>query len=415
MGLTSLQPLRHRSFALALSSNFVSSIGGWMQSVALGVYLQTTTHNAVWLGLVTLSGWAPAIVASPLGGVWADRFRRQRLIQVSNVIMASCAIVLAVALALHHLSPWLAVAMALVEGFSGQASWASWNSLLRDLVEPSDVVSAVSLSSAQFNLGRIIGPVVAGVLLTAGSPVWCFAANAASFVLVVIVFAFVRSRPREERVTHASMWRATRHAARVAWTVPGSRNAIIAVGIVAFFASPFITLVPTMAIEILHGHAGATSTLVTAQGVGAVAAAFLLPSVARRTSRVAVIRGSLACLVAGLVVYGAAPTVAVAAGALVLVGAAYLGCLTQFNSSVQLSAPTSERSRILSLYTLSLSVWYPVGALLQSALVRVIGLRTVTEVATAALAVTLVLVRWRWPTALHALGGHEPAERTTDA
>jgi hypothetical protein len=92
-----------------------------------------------------------------------------------------------------------------------------------------------------------------------------------------------------------------------------------------------------------------------------------------------------------------------------------LGCLTQFNSSVQLSAPTSERSRILSLYTLSLSVWYPVGALLQSALVRVIGLRTVTEVATAALAVTLVLVRWRWPTALHALGGHEPAERTTDA
>jgi predicted MFS family arabinose efflux permease len=364
-----------------------------MQSVALGVYLQTTTHNALWLGLVTLAAWMPALVASPLGGVWADRYQRQRLIQINNIVMALCAITLTVALLRHHLAPWLAVVLAFVEGFSSQASWSSWNALLRDLVEPQDVVAAVSLSSAQFNLGRILGPIVAGVVLATGSAAWCFGLNAASFVVVVVVFSFVRSRPREYVPQAVGLWREITHAARVAWSIAGTRRAIVSVGIVAFLVSPFITLVPTMAIEVLHGHAAATSTLVTAQGVGAVLAAFVLPSVARRWSRVVVVRGSFGGLVLGLGVYALAPTVAVAAAALVVIGGAYLGCLTQFNSSVQLTAPAAERSRILSLYTLSLSVFYPLGAVLQSALVRPLGLRTVTLVATGVLGLVLVVLR----------------------
>jgi len=378
MGPASLQPLRHRSFALSLTSSFVSSIGGWMQTVAMGVYIQSTTHNAAWLGLITLAAWTPAIVASPLGGVLADRYPRQRLIQINNVVMALCATVLMVAVLLGRLSPWLAVAMAFLEGFSSQTSWSSWNSLLRDLVEPEDVVAAVSLSSAQFNLGRIIGPVFAGLLLAAGSPAWCFGFNAASFAFVVIVFTFVRSRPRDVVATRASVWRETVEGAREAWRTPGSRNAIIAVGVVAMTASPFITLIPTMAIEIYHRKALGTSALVTAQGVGAVLAAFVLPSVSRATSRAAVVRGSLVCLALSLVAYGLAPNLVLATAAMVVVGASYLGALTQFNTSVQLTAPAHARSRILALYTMSLSLAYPVGAVVQSALVKPLGLRPVT-------------------------------------
>jgi MFS family permease len=117
MASASFAPLRHRSFALALGSNFISSTGTWMQSVALGVYLTVTTHNAIWLGLLTVAAWLPALIGSPLGGIMADRYSRQRWIQFNNLIMATTASALAVAELTHHLSAPLACYLAVAEGF----------------------------------------------------------------------------------------------------------------------------------------------------------------------------------------------------------------------------------------------------------------------------------------------------------
>lgn len=134
-----------------------------MQSVAMGVYLQTTTHNPTWLGLVTMGAWLPSLIASPIGGALADRRRRQLIIQVCNLAMAAGATALAVLVLLDRLNPTVAVLLAIVEGFASAASWASWQSLLRDLVSADEVMAAVSLSSAQFNLGRVLGPLLAGI------------------------------------------------------------------------------------------------------------------------------------------------------------------------------------------------------------------------------------------------------------
>ena len=204
MASASFAPLRHRSFALALGSNFISSTGTWMQSVALGVYLTVTTHNAVWLGLLTVAAWLPALIGSPLGGVMADRYSRQRWIQGNNLVMAGTASALAVAELTHHLSAPLACYLAIAEGLCGSASWAAWQSLLRDLVDKDEVLVAVSLGSAQFNLGRIIWPVFAALALALGSPGWCFVANALSFIMVVVAFSFVRTPPRPRRVRRAT-------------------------------------------------------------------------------------------------------------------------------------------------------------------------------------------------------------------
>ena len=283
MASASFAPLRHRSFALALGSNFISSTGTWMQSVALGVYLTVTTHNAIWLGLLTVAAWLPALIGSPLGGIMADRYSRQRWIQFNNLIMATTATALAVAELTHHLSAPLACYLAVAEGFCSSASWAAWQSLLPDLVAEGEVLAAVSLGSAQFNLGRIIGPVLAAFTLAIGSPGWCFVANAVSFIVVVIAFSFVHSPARPRVADRLRVLGDTLVGMRAAWSSRGCRNAIIGVGIVAFFISPFITLVPAMAIDVLHSGKVGTSWLVTAQGVGAVIGALTLPALARRT------------------------------------------------------------------------------------------------------------------------------------
>ena len=392
MASASFAPLRHRSFTLALTSSFVSSIGTWMQTVALGIYLTETTHDPLWLGLLTVAAWTPSIIGSPLGGVVADRWNRQHWIQANNLVMASTASTLAVLALTHHLDPHLIVVLAVVEGLASSSSWSAWQSLLPDLVERDEVLAAVSLSSAQFNLGRIIGPLFASVALTLGSYGVCFAVNAASFVFVVVTFSFVRSAPRPAIAAPVRPWGDLMVGARQAWRVKGCRYPILGIAAVALTLSPFIALVPAMAIEVLHsGKVGAT-WLVTAQGVGAVVGALTLPALARRTTRLFVLRSSLFTAVAAEALYGLAPDLGLALAALTVVGGAYVGVLTGLNTSVQLHAPVSERARILSLYTLSLSLAYPLGALVQASFARVYGVRTVTEVGAGALLVVLASV-----------------------
>jgi MFS family permease len=376
-----------------MTSSFVSSVGTWMQSVALGIFLTETTRNPLWLGLLTVSAWTPAIIGSPLGGVVADRWSRQRWIQLNNLVMACTASALALAALTHHLTPELACYLAVGEGLCSSASWAAWQSLLRDLVEPDEVLAAVSLSSAQFNLGRIIGPVLASVALVLGSVGLCFLVNAASFIFVLIVFSFVRTAPRPRPTARVRFFAETLAGARRAWSVKGCRKPILAIGIVAIVASPFISLVPAMAIITLHSGKIGTTWLVTAQGFGAVAAALALPVLAKRTSRVLALRGSIAALALSLLLYALAPTLILAIVAMVLVGGSYMGTLAGLNTSVQMHAPRAERSRILSLYTLSLSIFYPLGAFVQADLARSFGVRDVTLVSAIVMVAVMGAVR----------------------
>jgi MFS family permease len=376
-----------------MTSSFVSSVGTWMQSVALGIFLTETTRNPLWLGLLTVSAWTPAIIGSPIGGVVADRWSRQRWIQLNNFVMACTASALAVAALTHHLTPELACYLAIAEGLCSSASWAAWQSLLRDLVDADEVLAAVSLSSAQFNLGRIIGPVFASVALVLGSVGLCFLVNAASFIFVLIVFSFVRTAPRPKPTVRVRFFAETMAGARRAWSVKGCRNPILAIGAVAVVASPFISLVPAMAIITLHSGKIGTTWLVTAQGVGAVAAALALPVIAKRTSRVLALRGSIGALAVSLLLYALAPSLILAMAAMVLVGGSYMGTLAGLNTSVQMHAPLAERSRILSLYTLSLSIFYPLGAFVQADLARTFGVRDVTLVSAIVLAAVIGAVR----------------------
>ncbi len=206
------------------------------------------------------------------------------------------------------------------------------------------------------------------------------------------MFSFVRSPVREAVHSKVRLVAETITGAKVAWSVRGCRYPILGVATVAIIVSPFISLVSAMSILTLHAGKVGTAWLVTAQGIGAVIGALSLPGVAKRTSRLAVLRGSLCCMVVALALYALAPTLTFAALSLAVLGAAYVGTLTGLNTSVQLHAPLGERSRILALYTLSLSIFYPLGALVQSAFARTYGVRPVTLIAAGALGVTLLVV-----------------------
>jgi MFS family permease len=196
-------------------------------------------------------------------------------------------------------------------------------------------------------------------------------------VAALVVVRLPATRPHADG--GASMMRRIADGARVAAAEPGCRSAITLIGIVALIGSPFIALVPAMAIDGLGRGAGGYTLLLAAQGIGAVGAALVLAPMARVLGRRLVI-GALVAFPVAVVGYGLAPSLWSAAVAIFVVGACYIGVLTGLNTVVQRRAPAEFRGRVLGLYMMVLGIIYPVGAVVEGAVAHAVGIRVVTVV-----------------------------------
>jgi len=381
VALASLRPLRSRNFALIWSAALVSNVGSWMQTVALGILVYARTGQPAWTGLVAAAGFIPIGLLAPVGGALADRLDRRRWLIVTTVAEMGFAALLALLAATGHDPPGALVVLAFCGGASGAVGFPAYQAMVPDLVPPEDLLGAVSLSSAQFNLGRVIGPALAGLALLTHDYGLVFGINAASFGAVVVALALVRLPRPDVPSGDVGMVARIVAGARAARAEPGCRAAIGLIAFVAISASPFIALVPAMFASLHHGGVTlqvGTAILVTAQGVGAVTGALALPSLAERFGRRRMLETALFVLPVLLVVYGLAPNLWSSALAFLAVGAGYIAVLAGLNTVVQLRAPAEVRGRILSIYMMALGIVYPIGAVLQGWVANSTGVRSVT-------------------------------------
>lgn len=390
--LSALRPLQHRNFALIWSAALLSNVGSWMQTVAVGVFVTARTGQPGWTGLVAAAAFLPIGLLSPLGGVIADRLDRRVWLFVTTAgetAFASCLTVLA---ATGRATP--ATVTLLVFGGGAMAAIGSpaYQAMLPDLVPVGELGPAISLSSAQFNMGRVVGPALAGFAIITGGYSWAFAINAGSFFAVLIALCLVQLPGITRPAVPASLRQRLVEGGRATFANPATRLAVILISVVALTASPFIALVPAVALKAFASKATGTSVLVTAQGIGAVAGALALTPLVRRYGRRRLLLANLVAVCVFLSAYGLAPDLWLGALAILLVGAAYIGVLAGCNTIVQLYAPASLRGRMLGIYMMALGILYPIGALAQGAIADVVGIRTVTVGGAAVLLVLLASV-----------------------
>jgi MFS family permease len=378
LSLASLRPLRRREFALVWSAALVSNAGSWVQTVAVGVLVTALTGQARWTGLVAAAAFVPVGVLSPVGGAIADRVDRRRLLLGTTVGETLFAFLLAVLVGTGRATAGGVTLLVFGGGCMTALGFPAYQAILPDLVDREDLLAASSLSMAQFNLGRVVGPALAGLVLILGSYTWAFALNAASYGAVMVALLLVRLPPPAPSDEPPGLRARIVAGARAARAEPGCRTAILAIAIVALFLSPFIALIPAEALKLFGEKEAGTSVLITAQGVGAVVGALSLASLARRYGRRRVLVVNLLVVPVLLVGYAASPTLPVAAVALTAVGAGYVGLLSGLGTVVQLRAPAALRARVLSLYMVALGTVYPLGAVLQGSLADHLGLRVVT-------------------------------------
>ena len=408
----SVRPLRHRSYALLWSAGLVSNIGSWMQAVAVGALLISRTGQATWAVLVAAAAFLPIGLLAPFGGALADRIARRPVLVGGNLAAAAVAVVLAIEVSSGRGSPIVLVGLVAVQGSASAVIGPFQQAILPDLVPAEEFLPAIALNSAQFNLGRIAGPALAGATIAAFGYPLAFDANAVSFLAVVAALMFVRLAPPAGR-GHDSLLASLRQGFTVARTEPSCWSAVVTIAVVALIASPFIALVPAMAERLsgdgARGVASATGVLTTAQGVGAVAGALCLRLAARLGSG-RLLAGSLLVLPGALILYGSAQDLWWGAVALFAVGAIYISVLSGLSAVVQFHAPSAYRGRVLSFYLVALGVAYPVGSLLQGPIVDRIGIGWTTTGTALLLWLVLGLAAATLPAARRALLLPAPVE-----
>jgi MFS family permease len=245
-GISSLRPFRHRKFALLWSGGLVSIVGSWMQTVAVGALVAAETGSALWVTVVAAGGFLPLGVLGPIAGALADRLPRRAVLVSGNLAAGAVALAIAALVAAHHDSPALLTLLVTAQGCVSAVLSPFQQAILPDLVPRSEFLAAASLNSAQFNLGRVIGPALAGATIVAFGYPMAFVANAVSFLAVVVALAFV---PLSLPVggSAASVRASLREGWHAARDEPGCWAAICVIAVVGLFASPFIALVPAVA------------------------------------------------------------------------------------------------------------------------------------------------------------------------
>jgi MFS family permease len=391
-----LAPFRSRNFSIMFAGALLSNIGTWMEGVALSYYVADTTGKASWSAIVAAAAFVPSAVIGPIGSAMADRLNRRRVLMVGSVVQGAIAAVLAVWVGGGTATPLGITIVSFIAGCVSAFVFPSFQTTLPDLVPRDQLVAAVGISNAQWNLGRIIGPSLAAGAIAIGGiglALWC---NAVSFLFVGLAVLVVKVPQRfgERRAVFASLADGIRFARGNA----EMRSMLVVMIAVVLIASPFIAFVSQMATNVFDGEASATSLLVTAQGVGAVIAAFSLGAVSARFGLRQLMAWASAALCVALAAYGYAPVIWLSAIALAVVGLTYGWAFTSFAGVAQRAAPDEMRGRVMAVNMFVLGLGHPVGTLVQGQLADASSLRAVTAGSGVLLAgVLAVVLRRRRP------------------
>lgn len=393
-----LRALTHRAYAIVWAGALVSNIGTWMETIAVGVHVTLTTGKAGWTGTVAALSFVPAVLLGPLAGALADRFERRRYLATVTIVQALLAGMLTLLAGTGHLSLAAVALLMTLTGCAATLLGPAFSALLVNLVPTEALTSALTLNSAQYNLARITGPMIAAVILATGGLVWAFGLNALSFLAVLAAVMVALAPGARSEQAPEPIWEGIRAGLRTGRDDKGIRGGLVLTFVTAMFVAPFIGLVPVMAIKIFGGGAHETSLLVTSQGVGALLSAVVSTSYADAFGRRRLVQTSAWAIGPVAALYWLAPTYALALPLMALLGALYLGVATGSSTVCLARAPRNAQARISSFVSLTLGAGYATGLVVQGWLGDRFGQRLVCVTACAIYVGLLLTQRALWPT-----------------
>jgi MFS family permease len=372
-----LESFRYQDFRLLWGGLLVSNLGTWMQFTALGYYVASLAPNervgALDIGLIGAARALPVLLVSPFAGVVADRYPRRTVLFVTNTVTSLLSFVLFGLIFTNHAPLWALMAVsalnAATQAFDAPAR-QSWVPLM---VPREYVGGAIGLNSVAFNAPSVVGPPLAGLLIAGIGVAHCFLANALLTLAVVVALAFMKPAPPSS-TQRGHVFGAIVEGVRFLTGHPVLRWVVLMLVVTSLTSRPYNFLLPAYAVHVVHTGATGLGWLMAASGVGAIGGAFFTAATgAERRGTIWI--GSAILTALGVAALGLTANFGLAALFLAVIGLATLSFIGSSNIMLQTLAPDEMRGRAISVYSMILLGFVPLGSLLIGSLASLLQLR----------------------------------------
>jgi predicted MFS family arabinose efflux permease len=358
----------YRDFRIMWFGACTSSIGTLMQNFAQAWLVLQLSGSPFLLGLDSFLGSIPIVLFSLVGGVFADRTERQKLLLGSQFIQMACAFILAGLFATGVVQIWHILVLSFVVGTGQSFGGPAYSALIPTLVKAEDLPNAIALNSIQFNVARVLGPTLGGVALLLGA-FWCFALNGVSFVAVIISLLiihphFVPTKSKE------SVFTSMKEGIQFIRSQAAMEALIVLAFMMTLLAFPLIVFLPVFAKDVFHGGPNLYTIFLVCSGIGSICGALTIAALGKHKHMgrlVLVMLTGLGILIAGFAV---SRNFVLSCALIFVAGAMLLAVFTSIGSLVQMIAPDNMRGRVLSVYNVAFRGGMPVGSLVVGALVK---------------------------------------------
>ena len=368
--------LTSRDFRILWFGAFTSTVGTWMQKIAQNWLVLSLTGSAWYLGLDSFLGELPILLFTLVGGVVADRHNRRFLLISSQVVQLSAAALLALLVWYDVVRIWHVLLLSCTTGFAQAFGGPAYQSLIPSLVPKKDLPNAIALNSIQFNLSRVVGPVLAGLALASVGIAACFGLNALSFVAVIAALLMLRV-PHTAPTHGKSMLTELRGGLDYVRGEPVLVSLIVVAMSSTFLGLPMQTFLPVLAQQVFGEGVDSYSRMMSFSGAGAVTGALAVAWLGRFDGMGRVLLALQAVFALLIVAVAWSRAMPLTYVLLFTAGIASIITMSLVTSLVQLVAPDHLRGRVMSIYMVAFRGGMPLGSLVSGALVARLGLPVV--------------------------------------
>jgi MFS family permease len=365
-----LGALRYRNYRLWFVGQGISLMGTWMQLVAQGWLVYELTGSELALGTVSFFGSLPTLFLILPGGAIADRIPRRTLLLLTQAAMTVQALLMALLAATGALQVWHIAVLAAVMGVANAFDSPARLALTVDMVEDRrDLANAVALNSSLFNMARIVGPAIGGLLLAGLGAAWCFAINGLTFLAVLIALWHMTFPPRQANAPEpmAAQIRAGLHYVAHHEAV---RTIIILISVACLFGFGYSTLLPAYAADVLRVGEAGLGTLNAAAGLGALVGSLMIASLGSFARKGQVLLAGSILFPIAIIGFALSRSFALSAGMLAVLAFAFVTEMAMAQTLLQAIVPDALRGRVMSVFAFSFFGTAPFAALFAGAVAQ---------------------------------------------
>jgi predicted MFS family arabinose efflux permease len=349
-----------------------STIGTFVQQFAQSWLVYDLTKNAFYLGLDLFLGQLPIILFSLVGGVFADRMDRRKMLLASQYIQMFCAFVLAALFFTHTVKIWEILSLSFVVGLGQSFGGPAYSALLPTLVPAEDLANAIAMNSIQFNIARVLGPALGGLAYAAVGATWCFFLNGISYLAVIATLLIIQVKFIPEK-TREPILKSMSEGLRFIRQREGLPTLVFLAFVTTLLGFSLTAFLPVIVRSVFHRGPQTYELLLICSGAGSIVGAIIVAASEKMKQQGYVVLITLVFLGGSITGFALSRWLSLSCILIFVSGVAVMASASLMLSLVQLIVSDRMRGRVMSVYNLAFRLGIPVGSLTLGKLIPLVG------------------------------------------